>query len=177
MFSFDNLDSETRELMAKELSFDISRGSVFMSHRLLEGREQLHVSLLEQALLQGTPESFAQAIKNSSLLKTIELRTKNGRQFPANVPYTAHETLADGEFNRFYVRALCLRAIHEGKNEIEVYRAKPVRASRVQSEALIGTFISCAQLLEDLRNNIGVDTALGVPAGPNSGLSVRLKTN
>jgi hypothetical protein len=29
-------------------------------------------------------------------------------------------------------------------------------------------------LLDDLRTNVGVDTALGLPAGPNSGLSAMI---
>lgn len=92
----------------------------------------------------------------------------------AKVPVTAPDTLAEGEFNRFYVRGLCLRAIEKGIPEMEVYRGKPVRQPRPESKAMIGKRISAQILLEDLRQSPGVEPALGLPPGPNSGLTVRL---
>lgn len=61
----------------------------------------------------------------------------------------------------------------EGKVLI-VYRAKNVTNSRPESQMKIGQTFNPHQLLKDLRENIGTDTALGLPAGPNSGLSVQL---
>jgi hypothetical protein len=55
-----------------------------------------------------------------------------------------------------------------------VYRAKEVVNPRAESVALIGKSLPAKQLLDDLRTNIGTDTALGLPPGPNSGLSVKL---
>lgn len=55
-----------------------------------------------------------------------------------------------------------------------VYRAKEVANPRAESMALIGRSLPVTQLLDDLRVNIGTDTALGLPPGPNSGLSVTL---
>jgi hypothetical protein len=86
----------------------------------------------------------------------------------------AHEMLAEGEFNRFYIRALCLRAIEEGIPEVIVYRAKAVQNARSESERKIGQRVPAEPLLHDLRTHPGVDTALGLPPGPNSGLCVRL---
>ena len=54
------------------------------------------------------------------------------------------------------------------------YRAKQVSNPRPELEALIGQSIDPAKLLNDLQTKIGVDTALGLPAGPNSGLSAKL---
>lgn len=81
--------------------------------------------------------------------------------------------LAEGEFNRYYIRALCLRAIEEGK-KLKVYRAKEVGNPRSESAVKIGQEVDSQLLLADLRKNIGIDTCFGLPAGPNSGLSVRL---
>jgi hypothetical protein len=55
-----------------------------------------------------------------------------------------------------------------------VYRAKAVMVPRADSQAMIGIMIDAKALLADLRIHQGVDTALGLPNGPNSGLSVRL---
>ena len=86
----------------------------------------------------------------------------------------AHEMLAEGEFNRFYIRALCARAIEDGLSGVIVFRAKAVQNARSASEQMLGQTMPAAALLSDLRNSPGVDTALGLPPGPNSGLSVRL---
>ena len=58
-----------------------------------------------------------------------------------------------------------------------VYRAKEVVNPRAESVALIGKSLLAKQLLDDLRSNIGTDAALGLPPGPNSGLSVKLPLN
>jgi hypothetical protein len=82
--------------------------------------------------------------------------------------------LAEGEFNRYYCRGLCQRALEVGIEEVEVYRAKAVTTPRPESQRLIGRRLSARSLLNDLRTSQGVEPALGVPPGPNSGLSVRL---
>ena len=86
----------------------------------------------------------------------------------------AHQMLAEGEFNRFYIRALCVRASEDNNVEVIVYRAKAVENARSASQQMIGQRMSAEALLHDLRSSPGVDTALGLPPGPNSGLSVRL---
>ena len=71
-------------------------------------------------------------------------------------------------------RALCRRAIEDGIGELIVYRARPTVNPRPESEALVETTVDPAELLADLRAHPGEATALGIPAGPNSGISVRL---
>ncbi len=86
----------------------------------------------------------------------------------------AHVVLAEGEFNRFYIRGLCARALAEGIDEVEVCRARTSALPRPLSEERIGKRLKAATLLEDLRKHAYVETALGVPGGANSGLSVRI---
>jgi len=57
---------------------------------------------------------------------------------------------------------------------VEIYRAKEVSTPRFESVRKIGTMIDAAALLVDLRNNVGVEPALGLPSGPGSGLSARI---
>jgi hypothetical protein len=92
----------------------------------------------------------------------------------ATVPATAPETLAEGEFNRFYARGLCARALQDGITQVEVYRGKLVNQPRRGSQAMLGQRIDAESLLADLRSAQGVEPALGLPPGPNSGLTVRL---
>jgi hypothetical protein len=83
--------------------------------------------------------------------------------------------LAESEFNRYYIRALARRAIEEGIPELVIYRAKPARNPRPESEARVETTLPAEDLLADLRAHPGDESpTLGVPSGPNSGLSVRL---
>jgi hypothetical protein len=101
-------------------------------------------------------------------------RKRKGGFTSAKAPINASNTLAEGEFNRFYVRGLCLRAIENGIAELEVYRDKSVRQPRLESEAMIGKRIPAQALLNDLKQSPGVEPALGLPPGPDSGLTVRL---
>ena len=112
--------------------------------------------------------------KQGRLNATEERRKPSGGTSTVKVRVDAPDMLAEGEINRFYARGLCLRAIKDGKPEVQVYRAKEVSKPRTASIALIDTKLAVAALLEDLRESIGVDTALGLPPGPNSGISVKL---
>jgi len=172
----EDLDREgIRNLMFEEFDMDYKQGRLYISPRLKDESQDTYVTLLREAILTGDDESLAEGILENSCLKSMmPRRTRTGRITMARVPKDAHLTLAEGEFNRFYIRAVCRKAISEG-TEVQVYRAKEVRDPRPESQALIGNLLDPSKLLEDLRQNIGVDTALGVPAGPNSGLSVRIR--
>ena len=117
---------------------------------------------------------FAYDLSLNNRLNTIEPRHTKKGIISSRIPSNANEILAEGEFNRFYIRALCRRVIAEKINELEVFRAKQVSSPRLESESKIGMKIDPNKLLKDLRENIGIDTVLGLPAGPNSGLSVKI---
>lgn len=173
-FNFENLDEITRKLMLNEIDFDIENDQLYLSKRFNESGENLYIDLLENSVQNGDEQTLALLLKNNNCFKTHEERkTKNGTTL-AKVPETANLTLAENEFNKFYIRALCLRALDDGL-VIEVYRARHSDKPRLESESLIGQTFDPQELLNDLRNNIGIDTALGLPPGPNSGLSIRFK--
>ncbi|WP_176428202.1 MULTISPECIES: hypothetical protein [Pantoea] len=115
-------------------------------------------------------------ISNRGLLATHYSRRKpnSTEMTQVKVPYTAAQTLAEGEFNRLYARGLCYRAKIEGIEFVEAYRARHSENPRPESQAIIGKKFRPEAILEDLRNNPGVDTALGVPPGPNSGITIKL---
>lgn len=170
-----NLDEQTRRYMRAELKEDVARGQLYVSQRLSPTGEADWPALLEAAIDAGDDASLARELQTGGRLNAYETRrTPSGGTTTAKVPATAAETLAEGEFNRYYIRGLCRRALEEGLGMVEVYRAKQVSRPRPESERLIGQQVDPQALLDDLRTNIGTDTALGLPAGPNSGLSVRL---
>ncbi len=175
MLQLANLDERTRQYMLEEVEFDSTRGKTYISPRLSSRGQADWLGLLREGFLSGNDTTLAAQLRLAGRLKRRETRqSKRGKVVSAAVPETAAETLAEGEFNRYYIRGLCRRAIDEGIPNLIIYRAKRVESPRPESQARIGKSIDPQGLLSDLRANIGVDPALGVPAGPNSGLSVRL---
>ena len=172
---YGNLDERTRSLMLEEIDADIESDSLYLSDNLSPEGKQRYPELLKEAAAHGTDDSLSVEIR--ALLNAFEkprrLKT-GGYSKPPIMRSNAHTMLAEGEFNRFYIRAVCRRAVEEGSGEVTVYRAKEVQHARSASKAMIGSRVQAEKLLEDLRTHKGVDTALGLPPGPNSGLSVKL---
>jgi hypothetical protein len=174
-FNFQNLDNRTRKFMMDELEQDISTNNLYISPRLSSLGRGDYPDLLRRAIQSGDETTLAATLRGSGRMNlTEQRRTPSGGATTAKVPVIAPEMLAEGEFNRFYVRGLCRRALEEGIRELIIYRAKQVVNPRPESVAKVGTRIDAQALLEDLRRNPGVEPALGLPPGPNSGLSVKL---
>jgi len=173
-----HLDARTRQLMHDEVQYDLARGEIFLSSRLSDGGRAAYVAMLLDAIARGDVDTFAAALARGRVLNPYEQsHSRNGMPYIKAVPRDAHTMLAEGEFNRFYLRALCVRAGQDGIEHLEIYRAKVVHRPRWDSEARIGKLVAASALLADLRAHPGVDLALGVPNGPNSGLSARLPAN
>lgn len=164
--------------MVEEVDRDAALGTLYLSPRLTDRGRREWVELLRAAVLGGDETTLAESLRGTGRLRESEQRRPRrgwGRFHEVRVPYTAAETLAEGEFNRYYIRGLCLRALAEGYSEVTVYRAKDVRDPRQESIRMVGRRVDAACLLDDLRGHSGEEEpALQVPGGPNSGLSVRL---
>lgn len=179
-FRFQNLDETTRSYMVQEVERDLARGAIYLSPRLTERGRLDWPELLLAAVRSGDDVSLAERLRGTGRLKEVEYRRSTsrrgwGRSHEVRVPVTAPMTLSEGEFNRYYIRGLCLRAIASGITEVVVYRAKSVDNPRPESRHLVGQRRPAAALLEDLRIHSGEEEpAMRVPGGPNSGLSVRL---
>jgi len=174
---FENLDDRTRQLMLDEMEYDNEHNQLHISPFLSGQGQRDYPNLLREAIQNGNDETLAQSLSgHRRILKTLPRRQpKAGGYSIAATPENAAQVLAESEFNRYYIRALARRAIEDGISELVVYRAKPARNPRPESEARVETTLSPEALLEDLRAHPGDEPpALGVPSGPNSGLSVRL---
>lgn len=173
--NFADLDDATRQHMLAELERDLKTDNLYLGKYLSAAGETEYPKLLREAIESGTDDSLAAALTAPGLFKShYEKKKPSGGFTNAKVPHTANRTLAEGEFNRFYLRGICLRALAEGTNSIEIYRARASSNPRTESEEMIGTRLNATVLLNDLRVNTGVDLALGLPPGPNSGLSGRV---
>jgi hypothetical protein len=161
--------------MLSEIELDIAQKTLYVSDNLNEQGRADYPDLLRAAAKDGTDETLAAEIRGRLHTHERPRRLKSGGfSQPSVMRSHAHEMLAEGEFNRFYMRALCLRAIEDGIPELVVYRAKEVDQPRSTSQQKIGQRVPVDALLRDLRTHPGVETALGLPTGPNSGLSVKL---
>lgn len=166
-----NLDF-ARELMLQEFEADIENGNLNYSKRFNSEGTKNYPEVMRDTIINGDGTSLAHALIPAYFL-TEEPYTRNGVTRTKKVPHTANETFAEGEFNRYYIRGCCLYAISQHL-ELEVYRAKEVSHARSASIEMIGSRFDADTLLNDIRNSPGVDTALGLPPGPNSGLSVKI---
>lgn len=173
--TLNNFDENTRLFIIEEIDRDSANGRLYISSRLNSRGQNEYPQLLRVAAAAHDDAWLAAELRNRGLLKTHEEKKKpKGGSTIAKVPESAPDTLAEGEINRFYIRGVCLRAMAEGIDNVIVYRAKPVSNPRRESEALIGKSMPAEKVLQDIREHPGIDTALGLPPGPNSGLSVRL---
>ena len=173
---FENLDHRTRQLMLEEMEYDIANHQLHISPFLSGQGQRDYENLLRDALQKGNDETLAQNLReHRRILRTLPRRNPSGGYSIAATAENAAQVLAESEFNRYYIRALARRAIEDGIPELVIYRAKPVTNPRPESEARIETALTPQELLEDLRRHTGDERPeLGVPSGPNSGLSVRL---
>lgn len=172
---YKNLDERTRMLMLAEIKRDITEKTLYLSDNLSQRGQLDYPDLLRAAARGGNDVTLGAAILRGLNSHQAPRLLKSGKHSkPPVMRGDAHKTLSEGEFNRFYIRAICLRAIEDGIQDLVVYRAKAVENPRSASEQMIGQRMPAKALLRDLRAHPGVDTALGLPAGPNSGLCVRL---
>lgn len=170
----ESLDDEIRQFMVSELEMDIFTNRLYLSPRLTKAGATSWPVLLEEALKHHDDDWLADKVRSRGLLRAQEpSRLKNGGYTLTKVPENAPETLSEGEFNRFYIRGLCLSVMSQGGSEVEVYRGKEVIDPRSESLLMIGKRIRAQPLLRELRFNNHVDPVLGLPPGPNSGLTAR----
>ena len=169
--NYVDLDDTTRRLMIEEIVRDESENSLYLSKRFTDAGALKWPALIKEAARYRDDDWIVSEIRENRYMRDFEVTARGPRKVPVNAP----EVLAEGEFNRFYCRALCLRAIEEGLTEVVVYRAKEVERPRPESIPMIGRELDPSAVLEDLRTHTGVDTALGIPPGPGSGLSLKLR--
>lgn len=98
----DNLDDITRKYMVEEMQGDISERKVYISSRLNADGKIRFQELLIASAKSGNDGTLAE-----SLLGYFNEKESNGKGSYKSIPYNANVTLAEGEYNRYYIRALC----------------------------------------------------------------------
>lgn len=128
--------------------------------------------LLLEAIQSGNEQTLAAALKQQECFNSHEKHGAVVRKVPEN----AELTFAEGEFNNFYMRGVCHRAFGEG-HMVGIYRAKAASSPRTGSTLIEGNLEDPRRVLLLIKNSLdGSKRGSGMPAGANSGLSVRLTT-
>lgn len=165
-FNFSELTDEIRSLMSAEIELDNTKGLVYISDRLTSIGRVAYLPTLRRAVQNGDEVSLQDELEANNYFEAYEF----ARGKRSKVPSNAAQVLAQNEFNRYYIRAVCVKAIEVGQENVKVYRARQSSMSRPESELKIGRLINAKDLLLDLRNNIGQPVTL-LPE-ISSGLSV-----
>jgi len=162
--------------MLDEMEYDIAHNQLHISPFLSGQGQWDYPNLLRKAIQKGNDTTLVQDLQaRRRILRALPRRGPKGGYVIAATVENAAELLAESEFNRYYIRGLARRAIEDDISWLVVYRAKPARNPRPESEARVDMALSPKELLDDLRAHPGDELpTLGVPSGPNSGLSVRL---
>jgi hypothetical protein len=100
-----NLDDNIRKLMLDEIDADTAAGTLYTGRYLSERGEQDYPHLLKDAVLARDDFWLADELRKSGRMNaTAERHNRSGSISTVRVPVTAPEMLAEGEFNRFYLR-------------------------------------------------------------------------
>ena len=173
---YENLDDITRKYMLEEIDMDIRSDKVYRSSYLTQSGQGDFPELMRQAAETGNDDTLATSLKGKFNRTTQRKRPKNAGYYTADVPMNAAEVLSESEFNRYFCRGLCRRAMGESIARLQVFRAKAVAAPRPESERKIGLLVEPSITLIDIRKSQehGVEMALGIPPGPGSGITLRI---
>lgn len=170
-FTFTKLDGRTRVLMCEEITTAEKTNNIYESTRFNVTGQKIWVELLQKAAQEYDEHWLAYQLELVGAMKHLEMKAKpNGGYTIAHVPDIATEILADGQFNRFYMAAICRRALEDGKSNVMIYRAKKRKEPRPESRILEGKFMDAKALLQELKiKELSLKCDL---LKPNSGLSI-----
>jgi hypothetical protein len=170
---YENLDPTTRRLAIAELDDDLKTGAFHASERLRPTAVADYQHLLRESLRYYDDLWLEQ--RASDLIVDFETRqTRSGGQTTAKIPEMASRMLAEGDFNRYYMRGVARRAVDEGRQIVEVYRARLSLEPRPDSAEAEGQRVQAKDVLDYLRGTTSTPPDEVRLGRPNSGLSVRL---
>lgn len=157
-YHFVELDEETRTHMLAEIDLDVdTHGTPYVGKTLTVRGLADYEILLRAAVARGTEEDLVRDL------------SEHGRV--SNPPSDARR-LGQTEFNRFYIRGVCLRAAAHGTTSVTVYRAHGSASARPGSLDLDGQSIPAPRVLANIRGRIDGDPEIGL-GKVNSGLTAR----
>jgi hypothetical protein len=165
---YEDLTPETRRFMLEEIQRDDLAETLYRSPWLTQGGQGDWAEILREAATNGTHDTLAAQLRlRGRIVARAQRRKPNSPQMTwyAIGPH-APDVMAC-EFNVFYCRGLCRRAIAENIPRLEVYRARVSARPRHESEMKLGLLVEPEVILIDLRSSHGTEPSFGLPPGPN----------
>jgi hypothetical protein len=107
--ALENLDDVTRKYMLAELDHAEQTSELYLSPRLSPDGRKSYPGLLRDAARDGDDSALEQAIAAPGTLNETETYEREGQPRTRKMNSRAAQTLAEGEFNRLYIRGLCAR--------------------------------------------------------------------
>jgi len=176
-FQFEQLDSLIRALMMEEIDRDSVHGDLYDSRLLTPLGRASFRELLRVSARAHDADFLADGMASGENFIEKETIIRADASCERRVNFVnAARRLAEGEFNRYYMRAVCRRAMEVG-TDVQVYRARESARHRTNSDSLSGHIYDARSLLAVLRQrvrpNVGVAAGI-IPGDVNSGLSLRM---
>jgi len=120
---YESLDPTTRRFAIAELDSDLATGSYHSSERIRPTAIAEYQRYLHEAL-RYYDDRWLEEHASDLMVDFEPRRTRSGGQTAVKLPQMAARMLAEGDFNRYYMRGVALRASEEGRQVVEVYRAR-----------------------------------------------------
>jgi hypothetical protein len=156
--------------MCEEITRAKESDNIYFSTRFNDIGRKNWIQLLSTAAEQFDEHWLAYQLEMSGSMTHLKPQKKPWGYTLEYIPDRRIEILATGQFNRFYMAAICRRALEDGEMSVIVYRAKQKRNPRDESKILEGTSRDVNSLLQELRDK---DLCLKCEISKiNSGLSI-----
>jgi hypothetical protein len=181
---FTNLDETTRRCMLMELDEDVREGRMVVSPLLTERGRGEYADLLAEALRHHDPYWLASELRSGGRMAIAVEDADVQKLPPEELPVFEPDVLAEGDFNRYYVRGMCRRALDEGIEELKivkltkgphahfVFQAGDLPKEEREREMDVADRVEPRWLLEKLRQDPEAEMDTGIPGEPGSGLTV-----
>jgi hypothetical protein len=170
---YESLDPVTRRYALAELDADLASDKFHISERLRPTAIEEYKRYFRDAI-RYYDDRWLEEHASDLLVDFEHRRTRSGGQTTAKIPEMATRMMAEGDFNRYYMRGVALRAMEEGRDVVEVYRARLSLEPRKESAELEGHRLPAREVLEYLRGESSENPDVAALGRTNSGLSVRL---
>lgn len=171
MYYFPNLDDITRLIMITEFERDLKNGLFYIPKSIKPDFVCAYKRILKVSFEKGNVSS----LRRDLIPNFFKTKDKNGKKVPSNI----RDMVAFSEFNRYYARAVLVRAIDENKS-VTIYRARKSVNERAESKQSIhknyftkGSLEQMLAVLRDYRVLFSGKVDIGF-MHPNSGLSLKL---
>lgn len=159
------LNEAVRRFMLQEYE----QGGHYISTRLNEAGRARWIGMLKDALQYHTDVWLErELLRRNCFIATEYVKSTLGKTVTRAVNREQiAKALAEGEFNRFYIRALCLAAKSRNITHLIVTSGRVIPNAPIEARQPVGKAIAVDTLLETLRNHgcKHIDAALGAPDG------------